>query len=576
MMHSTVLPMKRFPSLLPYIDSRNGIRIDFTFIPDSTDKKTTFPLGVPDLPTYTDPLAHLIQARLLTDAESEITQLFILLQRDQIKTEKGMPLPTDNPAITRHWQQAFREYNKNRSFEDCLFKLGAQLTDDGNLIPFQPLFYCSFRNHFFNPPCPLCGGLLDLCRDDDLLAAAHLPAYSNSLRRYLFCPTCYELAGETDFFASLTTSADKHHAKSVTELISEFNKLAISTSQTHQFPCRNCPDADICLAPGGQLPDRILPVAVYPFHMLIFKADSVNPESLSILKASKGHLNYPQTKEELPEKTEKQSESVVPGPSIRMILERLIVKWQNAAENEKHAFLTDSTDQAIRPSDSPPNSPVQPLPIVAENPDLKKTVIVSNNRNISAIENNTPSPINTDIPETVIIGARPPATGTAGAPLDSAQMNSQPPPISIPDATSSQPTAILPETMLIRPSAPGIPPSANQKTPTEVPNGDPGQPILKDGRPAICSNSHPSHPPVPTGPPFLNTGRSRNSSGPGCDFQKTFILGSIENAPKGDGEKTFTSPTHHGNSCPPQPPGSDDILAETIVVSTHPESKNGE
>jgi len=148
MMNTEAMPNRKNPSLFPYIKTGNsGIRIDFlpaTGPPDN--KNSAFPF---EILNHSDPLAYLVKARLVTDAGSEIEKLFILLQRDQVQPVKNIPLPADNPAMDQCWQRAVSHYSEDRALGDCLLKLGDQLAANGHLLPFQPLFYCAHKNHFF-------------------------------------------------------------------------------------------------------------------------------------------------------------------------------------------------------------------------------------------------------------------------------------------------------------------------------------------------------------------------------------------------------------------------------------------
>lgn len=396
MMNAEANPDRKHPTLFPYIKTgKSGIRIDFFNKVGPLDKKKpAFPFEILE---HSDPLAHLVKARLVTDAGSEIEHLLILLQRDQVQPVKNISLPATNPAINQRWQQAFNHYSRNEAFDDCLILLGDQLADNGHLLPFQPLLYCSFKKQFFPPPCPLCGGLLDLCRDDDMLVSADLHSYSNSLGRYLFCPTCYQLAGETDFYTCLSTNQDEDNVKSYVKLISEYKRLTTSTNEIHLFPCRDCSEANDCHTPNGPVSIRISPFAFYPFHMFVFKAGSVKPADLVVFMmktyAAPVEDNHPD-----------QPVDILP---IAEILQKIIAQWQmETAESREKPSLIKAAE---RPPRIPPREPSSKLatqaPVFNQNPDLQKTIIVPMNKNgLPADEKPDPS-IDTDIPETMIIGA---------------------------------------------------------------------------------------------------------------------------------------------------------------------------
>jgi hypothetical protein len=590
MMNTEATPKRIKPSLFPYIKTGDsGIRIDFEPVAGPLDKKSpSFPFEILDHP---DPLAYLVKARLVTDAGSEIEKLFILLQRDQVQPVKNKSLPADNPAMNQCWKQAFSHYCGDRAFDDCLLKLDDQLTDNVHLLPFQPLFYCTYKNQFFPPPCPLCGGMLDLCRDNDMLNAADLHSYIHSLKRYLFCPTCYQLAGETDFYTCAPTGPDENLVKSDVELISEFKSLATSSCQTHRFPCRTCLEVGDCHAPNGPLLTRISPVAFYPFHMLIFKADAVSVDNLSILRAAENDFapspkvdqdpartlerNPAQTVERDPDNTDEQDPaeptSVDPDKSISMILKRLIIKWETEAV--KNTIKPPLIEAAEQPSQVPPydpsGEPSRPAPVLNENPDFQETIIVSPNRDRSPTDKKPNPPIDADIPETIIFGATKPEKPGYGHPELRAHREpadhrktdrhaTRRPPSLIPDAIRPSQPDILPETMIVRPPDPNAPITRGQKvtsdTMPERPD-KPGQPGQQDHRP--------------------NTKLSFNRSPePEKKFLKTFTLGSNRYDPEAFG-KDFSTPPVNGNK--PQMPSKPDLkdkLAETIIVSPQKKDKD--
>ncbi len=449
-MNAGTKPKTKHPTFFPYIQTgRSGIRIDF--FPKSgspNEKKPAFPFETLD---HSDPLAHMVKAHLVTDAGSEIEHLLILLQRDQVQPGENLSMPATNPAIELCWQRAFSNFSKKEAFEGSLIQLGGQLTSDGQLQPFQPLLCCSLKEQFFPPPCPICGGLLDLCRADDMLASAGLHSYSNSLRRYLFCPTCYELSGETDFYTSLSDHQDGDHAKSYLQLIREFKKLAFSTSQIHLFPCRNCPEAMDCFEPNGPVSIRISTFAFYPFHVLIFKSTSVDTNSLFLLSAAENDFASSMKVVEDP-----------PGPdqnqSIMMILKRLITQWQpEAAEVIEKKLCVDSAEKPsrTRPPD-PSNDQAAHLLEHSGKPDLEETMIAHANKDRSLSASKINMAMNPDNSETFFVGSKQAIKPDMNQPAESTDGKNHSFP-SIPDAmkrndTKQENLNIIPETMIIRPS----------------------------------------------------------------------------------------------------------------------------
>lgn len=559
---------RKHPTLFPYIKTgKSGIRIDFLPKVGPLDKKNiAFPFEILD---YSDPLVHLVKARLVTDAGSEIEHLLILLQRDQVQPVKNISLPKTNPAINQCWQQAFSHYSRNEAFNnDCLIRLGEQFANNGRLLPFQPLLYCSFKKQFFPPPCPICGGLLDLCRDDKLLISTGLQPYSNSLRRYLYCPTCYKLAGETDFYTYLPSDQVRDHSKSQSELISELKKLAASATPTHRLPCRDCTEIDACHAPNGPMSHRVSPLAFYPFHMLVFKATSVNPADLLPLMTQEPGAS--------PSENDSLDQSVDTA-SIANILRQIINQWQTeAAENPiQNREKVSLIDTAKRPSRPPPresfDDPSTQASILAENPDLQETIIVSINRNQSPADEKPDVPSDADIPETMIIGASEP-TKPESDHSGLTRGNRQSPPSSIPDTVKPQQANILPETIIVRPPESNSPGVQDQKISSHIMSNQPdGQ---KDVHPNIKFAFSATGSPDPPDSSLMTSKQHDISLDPDEKLLKTFTLGPDEKGAN-DLRKDRSSFSRGRNKARTQSrPGTEDKLARTIVVPVKEKGKD--
>ncbi len=551
---------RKHPTLFPYIKTgKSGIRIDFLPKVGPLDKKNiAFPFEIRD---HSDPLVHLVKARLVTDAGSEIEHLLILLQRDHVQPVKNISLPKTNPAINQCWQQAFSHYSRNEAFSnDCLIRLGDQFANNGRLLPFQPLLYCSFKKQFFPPPCPICGGLLDLCRDDKLLVSTGLQPYSNSLRRYLYCPTCYQLAGETDFYTCLPSDQDRDHCKSQSELISELKKLAASATPTHRFPCRDCTEIDACHAPNGPMSHRVSPLAFYPFHMLVFRGASVNAADFPPLTIQEPGAS--------PSKNN-SSEQSIDTASIADILRQIINQWQTEAaeyltQNREKVSLIDSAEQPSRPPPREPfDDPSTQAPILNGNPDLQETIIASTNRNQLPAGEKPDVSIDADIPETMIIGAPEPTTPESDH-SGPTRGNRQRPPSSIPDTVKPQQTDILPETIIVCPPESNSPGVRSQKISSHI------MPKQPDGQryvhPNIKFAFSATGSPDPMDSSFMKSKQRDISSDPDKKLLKTFTLGPDEKGVD-DLRKDSASFSPDRNKARTQSrPDAEDKLAKTIVV----------
>lgn len=264
------------PSLLPYIELDGAkFYLDFSLISQKNSilEKSSFPFVVI---SESDPFAKLIEARFATDAGSEIKRVFILLQKDEYHLQKDELLPFNNQDVDQRWQKAFLfYYNKNQGNPTVM--LDSQLGENDKLIPLRSLFFCKSKRIFFHPPCPKCGTPLQQCYDDNILADLGFERYSTSLKRYLFCPSCFGSTGSSDFYVfSLENSNHHPKLKDRWTLIKEFGNLTKEKNSLSQFPCANCSDRQECYGSKCLSISRIVPFSFYPFYMLIFKAESIN------------------------------------------------------------------------------------------------------------------------------------------------------------------------------------------------------------------------------------------------------------------------------------------------------------
>lgn len=263
------------PSLLPYLEPDGAkfcLRFSWSHQDATVQEKPRFPFLVIN---ESDPLARLIEAQFVTDARSEIKRVFILLQNDEYFLPRDELWPVNNEDIDQWWQRAFSFYS-GKPQDGSVVVLSDQVRKDGGLLPFQSLFFCKLKQAFFDPPCTTCGSPLQQCYDDDLLSGLGLQPYSTSLKRYLFCPTCVDLVGKSDFYVFALGSSDPPILKDRRDLIKEFDQLTEDKGRLAQFPCAGCPNHQACYGPDGLAVSSIVPVAFYPFFMLIFDAMSVN------------------------------------------------------------------------------------------------------------------------------------------------------------------------------------------------------------------------------------------------------------------------------------------------------------
>jgi hypothetical protein len=263
------------PSLLPYLElTDTKFRLNLSLISQDSSilEKSPFPFLVI---SESDPFARLIEARFVTDAGSEIKRAFLLLQKDEYHLTRDELRPFNNQDIDQCWQKAFLFYSKKNQDNSAII-LADQVGEDGGLISLQPLFFCKSKRIFFHPPCPKCGLPLQQCYDDDILTDLGFQRYSTSLKRYLFCPSCFGSRGKSDFYVFSLESSDHSALKDRWDLIKDFGRLTEVRNRLNRFPCIDCSSRQECYGSDGLGASRIVPLSFYPFYMLIFEAASVN------------------------------------------------------------------------------------------------------------------------------------------------------------------------------------------------------------------------------------------------------------------------------------------------------------
>lgn len=170
------------PSLIPYlkpVDGRLYLKLSKDPNGRASQKMPGFPFFIV---SDTDPLSLIVEAKVLSDARTNIKSVFLLTQKDEYHVVKDEIYPITNHDIDRAWQTLFA-FLKDRNENDKVFFFKDQLGDNGMLLPWSPLFFCQHRKEFFHPPCPECGFPLEMAGDDVLLSDLGLQPYSSSLKR---------------------------------------------------------------------------------------------------------------------------------------------------------------------------------------------------------------------------------------------------------------------------------------------------------------------------------------------------------------------------------------------------------
>ena len=263
------------PSLLPYLEfTDTNFRLNFSLISQDSSVLEKFPFPFLVI-SESDPFARLIEAQFVTNAGSEIKRAFLLLQKDEYHLTRDELRPFNNQDIDQWWQKAFLFYSRKNQDNSAII-IADQIGEDGGLISLQPLFFCKSKRIFFHPPCPVCGLPLQQCYDDNILTDLGFQRYSTSLKRYLFCPSCFGSRGKSDFYVYSLESSDHPALKDRWDLIKKFGCLIDKGNCLNRFPCIDCSSHQECYGSDGLVASRIVPLSFYPFYMLIFEAASVN------------------------------------------------------------------------------------------------------------------------------------------------------------------------------------------------------------------------------------------------------------------------------------------------------------
>jgi hypothetical protein len=265
-------------SLCPYLETQRApFSLQLSPISDDSSvmERASFPFRII---SDAAPLTRLIEARLITGAESEIKRVFLLIQKDSYSLAADATRPLNNLDIDNAWQNAFSG-SRHKEANNSAIILPAQVDrreEKERLVPFQPLFYCRKKKLFFEPPCPQCGTSLRQCYDDDLLTRSGLLPYSTSLKRYLYCPVCADSKDECDFYTFALEGLDSPLLMDRRDLIRRFGRLIESKNKLDHFPCLECDGNRECYGPDNRCLSRVLPFAFYPFYLLIFEAMSLH------------------------------------------------------------------------------------------------------------------------------------------------------------------------------------------------------------------------------------------------------------------------------------------------------------
>jgi len=258
-------------SLLTYLEpAGNKFTLNISLLAQDTSlpEKSIFPFIIVN---DSDPFARLIEARVVSDAGSEVKKLFLFVQRDWYNLKKNALWPFSNHDVRDSWQKSFSFYADRKREDQSFILLSKQLDKTGKILQFCSLFYCKATKKYFHPPCPKCGRILQQCEDDSLLKTSGLYPFSTSLKRYMFCSVC----DSPDFFSYEMEGSAPSSLKDRQALMKSFAELKKAEEST-AFPCIGCHFHEECYEKGNRVLTRIVPFSFYPFYMFAFEAASLN------------------------------------------------------------------------------------------------------------------------------------------------------------------------------------------------------------------------------------------------------------------------------------------------------------
>ncbi len=257
------------PSLLPYLNGHpEGISFQFVL------SEQHIPIQG-DTEEGSGPFSLLRNGRIIVDGQQRLMDVMFVIQSDFYSGVRCELRPQTNMDVESIWQQTWAQV-KRQDDETGPTVLPRQIDNNGALTPFRSLFYCTFKDSYCHPLCPICGNPLVLCCDDDLLEMADLFAYSKSLYRYLYCAACHQKSNEACFYARDLKGSSSARVKDSQALIQAFSRLLYRSDLSDHLPCIECTESKNCYGPEMFVLNRMQPLQFYPFHMLIHHAPTLN------------------------------------------------------------------------------------------------------------------------------------------------------------------------------------------------------------------------------------------------------------------------------------------------------------
>lgn len=359
-----------------------------------------------------NPFSKILHAEIHAENTGAIEPVFLLIQKDHyIFSEVKEKL--NNIDIDKNWQTAYSFYSRNRLTQPPV-NIPDQIDEDGELIPFLPLWYCRFKGVFFHPLCPVCGDPLKQCHDNVLLIKSGLQPFSSTLQRYLYCPGCADAGGNPAVFYARKSAVDAPvNLKSGDDLIYGFGMPTKQGDPAYPLPCSGCDQHASCFGPENQAFSRLAAFSFFPFYMIIFKASGAFSAdllaSLSEMPASEKLFSGKQhsIKKDVAPDTETEPprtpDIYASKKDIHRILKTILQKWQKQSmvypvnhKTENETFSQQNRIDDAPEVDSPPSAAGE----------LERTVLISSQKQRPG--EIVPAKPHPDPEKTVIITRRPP------------------------------------------------------------------------------------------------------------------------------------------------------------------------
>ncbi len=247
--------------------------------------------------------SKVLLARVVSAGGTVLRDVALKVQRDEYASEPiqqvGRRNEDTNPSIARLWRREIESLTKFAQGSTGvvqildLFDFDQGKGPDSEPSQSKPVLYCRKTRDLFHALCPECTGLLEDCRDEQLIdrVRAHLkdsgsaqPAlgpYEGTTKRALYCPRCW--AGKTDIKDArlyVRSFPSNRTAKDYGEVLSDRdglyarlgNAMEKGTIDPRLMPCVKCPERSHCFDPGQgtrrPVSDRIHPLSFYEFYAI--------------------------------------------------------------------------------------------------------------------------------------------------------------------------------------------------------------------------------------------------------------------------------------------------------------------